>query len=144
MSGAGEAFRRRPPPRLRPPPTPARARAPGLETSYEQPAEMGVLAGGEWQAGWTVREVGLGGRLDATNLSDPLVSAITPIGLEHRAILGNTLGEIAAEKAAIMRPGRPAVAASQTGEALAVIRDRAARIGARLEIAPASDDPAVH
>lgn len=56
-----------------------------------------------------ILEVGLGGRLDAVNILDPDVSVVTTIGLDHTAWLGNTLDEIAAEKAGIFRPGRPAV-----------------------------------
>ena len=67
-------------------------------------------------------ETGLGGRLDATNVILPLVSAITCIGLEHCEYLGDTLGKIAAEKAGILKPGRPAVlGASMHPEARAVI-----------------------
>src|SRR5208283_4433396 len=56
-----------------------------------------------------VAEVGMGGRLDATNILEPLVGVITDIDLDHQKFLGNTLGEIAAEKAGIMRRGRPLV-----------------------------------
>ncbi len=115
----------------------------GLATTYEQTTALAFLAAREQQVDWAVVEVGLGGRLDATNLSDPLVSVITPIGLEHRAILGDTLAAIAGEKAAILRPARPAVAASQTEEALAVIRARAAALGARLVVAPDASSAAV-
>ena len=73
-------------------------------------------------------ETGLGGRLDATNVILPLVSAITCIGLEHCEYLGDTLGKIAAEKAGILKPGRPAVlGASMPPEARAVIEEVAAR-----------------
>ena len=69
---------------------------------------------------FAVIEVGLGGRLDATNVVDPLVSVITPISLEHTAILGNTHEAIAKEKAEIIKPNRPVVVAPQTSEAQAV------------------------
>jgi dihydrofolate synthase/folylpolyglutamate synthase len=68
-------------------------------------------------AEWVIWEVGLGGRLDATNVCDPVVSAITSIGLDHMALLGETLEEIAVEKAHIRRPGRPALTGA-TGEGL--------------------------
>jgi dihydrofolate synthase / folylpolyglutamate synthase len=81
-------------------------------------------------------EVGLGGRLDATNVVErPLASAITRVSLDHRDFLGNSVVEIAAEKAGILKSGVPAVVASQTGEALAVIERQAARIKAPLAIA---------
>jgi len=56
-----------------------------------------------------VLEVGLGGRLDATNVVDPLLSVITPVDLDHQQYLGNTIEEIAVEKAGIIKPGRPVV-----------------------------------
>jgi dihydrofolate synthase/folylpolyglutamate synthase len=69
-----------------------------------------------------VVETGLGGRLDATNIVDPLVSAITLIELEHTEFLGDTLAAIAREKAGIIKPGRPLVLAEQSAEALAVFK----------------------
>jgi dihydrofolate synthase / folylpolyglutamate synthase len=81
-------------------------------------------------------EVGLGGRLDATNVVErPLASAITRIALDHRDFLGTTIAEIAAEKAGILKDGVPAAIASQVREALAVIERQAARIKAPLVIA---------
>ncbi len=69
-----------------------------------------------------VVEVGLGGRLDATNVVKPDVCIITPISLEHTAVLGNTLAKIAAEKAGIVKPGAQVVCAPQPREAMDVIR----------------------
>lgn len=80
-----------------------------------------------------VLETGLGGRLDATNLAPKLACAITPIGLDHTEWLGETLGEIAREKAGIFRQGIPAVIAPQEAEAAAAIADVAAAIGAPLQ-----------
>ncbi len=85
-----------------------------------------------------VLEVGLGGRLDATNVVTPLVSAITSISYDHTAILGNTLSEIASEKAGIIKPGIPVVACHQESEADRVIRQRAKELDAPL-IAIAND-----
>lgn len=79
-----------------------------------------------------VFEVGLGGRLDATNVLRPLVSVITSISLDHVKVLGDTVAAIAREKAGIIKPGTPAVTAPQTREALAVIRAKAAEQGAVL------------
>jgi len=79
-----------------------------------------------------VVEVGLGGRLDATNVVHPLVSVITPISYDHTAILGNTLEAIAGEKAGIIKPGVPVVMAPQPEEAARKIREVAAARGARL------------
>ena len=75
---------------------------------------------------FAVVEVGLGGRLDATNVVDPLVSVITPISLEHTAILGDTHEAIAKEKAEIIKPNRPVVLAPQLSEAQAVFETVAA------------------
>ena len=72
-------------------------------------------------------ETGMGGRLDATNILDPLVSVITLIELEHTEYLGNTIAEIAAEKAGIIKQGRPLVLAEQSAQALEVFREQAER-----------------
>lgn len=77
-----------------------------------------------------VLETGLGGRLDSTNVVNPLVSVITEIGLEHTAYLGETLEAIAGEKAGIIKPGRPVVSARQRPEAEAVLRAKAEEVGA--------------
>jgi dihydrofolate synthase/folylpolyglutamate synthase len=82
-----------------------------------------------------VVEVGLGGRLDATNVLTPLVSVITPIDYDHVAILGSTLAQIAGEKAGIIKPGVPVVIAPQAAEAREVILRRAEEQGTpRVEI----------
>jgi dihydrofolate synthase/folylpolyglutamate synthase len=81
-------------------------------------------------------EVGLGGRLDATNVVErPLASVITRVSLDHHDFLGDSIEQIAAEKAGILKPGVPAVIASQAREALAVIERQAARLRAPLAIA---------
>jgi dihydrofolate synthase/folylpolyglutamate synthase len=80
-----------------------------------------------------VLETGLGGRLDATNALTPIVSVITPIGYDHQAWLGNTLEEIASEKAGIIKPHIPVVSAQQEPPAEKVIRGRAAECEAPLE-----------
>ncbi len=74
---------------------------------------------------YAVVEVGMGGRLDATNVITPLVSVITNIELEHTAVLGNTIVKIAAEKAAIIKPGVPVVTAETKPEALKVMKYQA-------------------
>ena len=72
-------------------------------------------------------ETGMGGRLDATNILDPLVSVITIIELEHTEYLGNTIAEIAAEKAGIIKQNRPLILAEQSVQALEVFREHAER-----------------
>lgn len=79
-----------------------------------------------------VIEVGLGGRLDATNIVDPAVAVITSIGLDHTEMLGDTIELIAAEKAGIVKPGRPVVMGRVPAAAEKVIRARAAALGAPL------------
>jgi dihydrofolate synthase/folylpolyglutamate synthase len=76
-----------------------------------------------------VVEVGLGGRLDATNVVDPALTVITPIDFDHEVYLGHTLQAIAQEKAGILKPGVPAVFARQRPEASAVLEARAAELG---------------
>ncbi len=81
---------------------------------------------------FAVLETGMGGRLDATNTVDPLVCAITPISYEHTQKLGNTLGEIAHEKAGIIKGAYTVISAPQEEEAGRVIRNRCQEFGARL------------
>ena len=80
-----------------------------------------------------VIETGLGGRLDATRVVHPLVSVITSLSLDHTELLGNTLAEIAYEKAGIIKPGIPVIAAQQVPEAAQRLRDIAAERGSRLD-----------
>jgi dihydrofolate synthase / folylpolyglutamate synthase len=81
---------------------------------------------------WAVMETGLGGRLDATNLLQSDVAAVTNVSLEHTQILGTTIDEIAREKAAIIKPGAAAVTAATGVEALDVIQARAESVGSPL------------
>ena len=88
-------------------------------------------------------EVGLGGRLDTTNMiEEAAVSIITPISYDHMGFLGDTLEKIAFEKAGILRAGVPAVIGLQEPEALATIRGQAATVGAPLILPGAGDDAA--
>lgn len=86
-----------------------------------------------------VMEVGLGGRLDATNVIVPLVSVITPIGYDHCSILGNTLGQIAREKAGIVKPGVPVVTLSQPPDAMQAIKDACVEKGSALYVVDEGD-----
>lgn len=86
-----------------------------------------------------VIEVGLGGRFDATNVIQPAVAAITSIAFDHERHLGRTLGQIAKEKAGIIKGGAPVVAGAMPAEAAAVIVEAAARAGAQLTWADAAD-----
>jgi dihydrofolate synthase/folylpolyglutamate synthase len=81
---------------------------------------------------WAVIEVGLGGRLDTTNVLTPVLSVITSVSIDHAEVLGDTVEAIAGEKAGIIKPGIPVVVSAQVPEAMRVIRDHAADKGSRL------------
>lgn len=81
-----------------------------------------------------VVEVGMGGRLDATNVLRPDCSAITHISLEHTQYLGNTLAAIAGEKAGIIKPGVPVVTIDQSSEAMRVLEARSRELGSPLKV----------
>jgi len=89
----------------------------GRLTTFEIMTAMGFVYFAEQGCDFNVVEVGLGGRLDATNVILPEVSVITSISLEHTEVLGNTLAEIAGEKAGIIKPGITVVSSPQAGEA---------------------------
>lgn len=92
-------------------------------TMFDYCLVMAVLYFKECGCNVAVMETGLGGRLDSTNaLGNPMVAVITRIGYDHMAILGNTLTEIASEKAGILKENVPAIFAPQEEEALAVLR----------------------
>ena len=101
-------------------------------TYFEITTVAGLLAFARTPADYTLLEVGLGGRLDATNVITPEVSVITPISIDHEQFLGNTLAKIAAEKAGIIKRGVPVVVGPQPDEAMEVIEATAARLGAPL------------
>ena len=79
-----------------------------------------------------VLEVGLGGRFDATNVVEPIAAAITTIDRDHEQYLGSSIGEIALEKAGVIRPSIPVVTGEMKGEAVQVLSRRCAETGARL------------
>ncbi len=99
--------------------------------------ELTLMLGLDWfersGAEAIVLETGMGGRLDATNALTPVVTVLTPIGMDHQQYLGDTLGEIAGEKAGIIKPGIPVVSAPQEPAAERVIREVADRLGAPLQ-----------
>jgi dihydrofolate synthase/folylpolyglutamate synthase len=103
----------------------------GLPTRFEAFTAIAYRWFEEIGTDINVMEIGIGGRLDAVNLADPMLSVITNISLEHTQMLGNTLAKIAREKAGIMRTGRPVVIAAQTGEALASLCEAVIHIDAR-------------
>lgn len=103
---------------------------------FELTAALAFALFAREQVDYAVVEVGLGGRLDATNLLDPAVSVITRIGLDHTRVLGGTLSKIAREKAGIMRKGRPVVVGRQLPDAERELRKRSAATGAEFVPAP--------
>jgi dihydrofolate synthase/folylpolyglutamate synthase len=102
-------------------------------TFFEITSAAAFLAFSRNPADILLLEVGLGGRLDTTNVvRDPAVTAITPVSIDHVAFLGDTIAKIAFEKAGILKPGAPGVIAPQPEEAIPVIEARAAAVGAPL------------
>jgi dihydrofolate synthase / folylpolyglutamate synthase len=102
-------------------------------TYFEITTAAAFLAFSEHPADALLLEVGLGGRLDATNVVDePRLCAITPVALDHQHFLGETVAEIAGEKAGILKPGVPCVVGPQSGTAMDVIDRCAAAVGAPL------------
>jgi dihydrofolate synthase/folylpolyglutamate synthase len=105
-------------------------------TVFEITTAAGLLLFARHPADVLLLEVGLGGRLDATNvIDDPLASVVTPVSFDHAEYLGDTVEKIAAEKAGIFKRGVPAIVAAQPRQALAAIERAAARAGAPIRIA---------
>ncbi len=98
-------------------------------TYFETVTAMALWLFREQGVETAVIEVGLGGRLDATNVVEPALTVITPIDYDHQVYLGNTLEQIAAEKAGILKAGVPAVFSKQRPEAAHVLDARAAELG---------------
>ncbi|MHC5080372.1 MAG: bifunctional folylpolyglutamate synthase/dihydrofolate synthase [Planctomycetota bacterium] len=90
-------------------------------TFFERMFALSCVLFAEYRVLWAVVEVGLGGRLDATNVLQPAVCAITRLALDHTAVLGDRLEAIAREKAGILKSGVPAVIAENRREALDVV-----------------------
>jgi len=105
-------------------------------TVFEITTAVGLMLFARHPADVLLMEVGLGGRLDATNVVDSaLATIVTRISIDHTDFLGDTLEKIAAEKAGILKRGVPAIVAAQNRDALAVIERQAARLSAPLKIA---------
>lgn len=112
---------------------------PAHPTFFEMVTATGFLHFAESEIEAGVLEVGMGGRLDSTNVVEPLVSVLTPIGLDHQRYLGDTIGKIAGEKAGILRAGRTAWSSPQCSEAETTLRQVAAELGAELRFADPND-----
>jgi dihydrofolate synthase/folylpolyglutamate synthase len=105
-----------------------------LPTFFEHVTAIAFLAFKEAEVDLAILETGLGGRLDSTTVARAHTVAITPISLDHQEYLGDTLAQIAAEKAAIIRPGVTAIIAPQPDEALAVILDQCHSCGVTVNV----------
>jgi dihydrofolate synthase/folylpolyglutamate synthase len=102
-------------------------------TFFEITTVAGLMAFARTPADWTLLEIGLGGRLDATNVvKAPRLCVITPIDFDHEQYLGDTIARIAFEKAGILKPGVPCIVAAQHPEAREVIEAQAEKVGAPL------------
>src|SRR4030095_8213219 len=106
-----------------------------LPTPFEALTAAAFVAFAEAGVELAVLEVGLGGRLDATNTAEPLVSVITQIALDHQEQLGSTLAALAAGKAGVMRALRPTIASGEEAEATAALQAAAHACGAALTLA---------
>ncbi len=106
----------------------------GRLTTFELLTAAAFLHFREAKAEAVVVEVGLGGRLDATNVVEPMVCGITNISLDHTEVLGDALEKIAGEKAAIIKPGAETVISPQPGEALRVIEEKAREAGSAVTL----------
>ena len=109
-------------------------------TYFETVTAMAFVIFAEDNVDRAVLEVGLGGRLDATNVVQPELCAITPVDFDHEAFLGKSLSAIAAEKAGILKHGVPAVIAPQRPEAAQTLRARAEELGIEIIVPPEARD----
>ncbi|MBF0320199.1 MAG: bifunctional folylpolyglutamate synthase/dihydrofolate synthase [Nitrospirae bacterium] len=101
-------------------------------TFFEFVTAMAFLYFKRQNVDWAVIETGMGGRFDATNILMPEAAVITNINMDHMEFLGSTIEEIAVEKAGIIKNGTPVITTSQSPEALAILRQRAAELDAHL------------
>lgn len=118
--------------RLRPHVEAMATQADGPPSYFEASVALAFLCFAEEKVDLGIVEVGLGGRLDPTNVAEPVLSVLTPVSYDHMDVLGTTLDSIAREKAGIIRPEGAVASAPQTPEALAAIIEVCARLRARL------------
>lgn len=104
----------------------------GKLTTFEITTALAFEAFRRQHVDIAVVEVGLGGRLDSTNIVDPELSVITSLSMDHMKVLGDTLEQIAAEKAGIIKPGKPVVSSPQLPNALGVLAAKAVETGSDL------------
>jgi dihydrofolate synthase/folylpolyglutamate synthase len=113
-----------------------------LPTFFEHVTAIALLAFREAKVELAILETGLGGRLDSTTAAGADIVAITPIAMDHEEYLGHSLAEIAAEKAAIIRPGVTAIIAPQDKEALQIILSRCKAVGVQPRFVESADQGA--
>lgn len=102
-------------------------------TFFEITTVAALLAFAEHPADFVLLETGLGGRLDATNVIEkPTLTAITPVSIDHTSFLGETLADIAGEKAGILKPGTPCIVSAQSDQVMAIIEQQAHHVKAPL------------
>ncbi len=110
----------------------------GQPTEFEVMTFLGLWHFARQRVDAAVLEVGLGGKWDATNATDPLVSVVTHVAMDHMDRLGNTLEEIAADKVCIARAGRPFITAETKANVLAIFRAHCGKVGAKFHQAQVS------
>jgi dihydrofolate synthase / folylpolyglutamate synthase len=103
-------------------------------TFFELSFALALIWFAQQKLEWAVLETGMGGRLDATNAIEPVVTVITSVSMDHQAILGNTLAAIAGEKAGIIKPGVPLISLKQNPQAMEVLSRTARERGAPFNI----------
>lgn len=108
----------------------------GAPSFFDVYTLLGLMHFARNEVDFAILEPGLGGRLDATNVVTPIACAITRIGIDHTEELGDTLAQIAGEKAGIIKPGVPVISSEQPEEAMEVIERVCRERGCRLEMAP--------
>ena len=108
------------------------AAAPVATTFFELVTAMAFLHFADRQVDLAIMETGMGGRFDATNAASGIISLITPVSLDHSEYLGNTVAEIAFEKAGVVKPGQPVVTSARDEEVLAVVRRQCAKLSSPL------------
>src|SRR5436305_7183398 len=111
-----------------------------VPTYFEALTLIAFIAFREAQCGVAVLEVGMGGRLDATNVVRPVASIITPIGFDHMEYLGRTLRKIASEKAGVIHRGAVVLTTNTDDVVLGVLRERAAKFGNRFVVVRGEHD----
>ena len=114
----------------------AAGRLPSRPSYFEATTAIALVAFSEAAVEVAVLEVGLGGRLDATNAADAVLAVITNIGFDHEAFLGNTIAAIAREKAGVIKRGASVIAGRTSDEAVVVLRSKAQEAGASFIYAP--------